>query len=53
MSWPSSEQIALCKPVAVVRMPDGDEFIVKPSIEKMKVVELYTRDKSLLEGLDL
>jgi hypothetical protein len=53
MSWPSSEQIALCKAVAVVRMPDGEEFIVKPSIDKMKVVELYTRDKSLLEGLDL
>ena len=53
MSWPSSEQIALCKAVAVVRMPDGEEFIIKPSIDKMKVVELYTRDKSLLEGLDL
>jgi hypothetical protein len=53
MFWPSSEQIALCKAVAVVRMPDGEEFIVKPSIDKMKVVELYTRDKSLLEGLDL
>lgn len=52
-SWPSSEQIALGKAKVIVQIPDGGEFVVEPSIKDMKVVELYTRDKSLLEGLDL
>ena len=51
--WPSSEQKKLGKARVVARMPNGEEFILEPSIDGMEVKELYTRDKSLLEGLDL
>ena len=52
-SWPSSEQVSLGKAQFTLRLPSGEEFIVSPSLVGISVTELYTRDKSLLEGLDL
>jgi hypothetical protein len=37
----------------VLASPSGDEFEQRLSLSQLKVTELYTRDKSLLEGLDL
>lgn len=52
-SWPSSEQVLNGRARLVVRLPDGDEVEFFPSLEGIKVTEIYTRDKSFLEGLDL
>lgn len=51
--WPSSEQVSLGKAQFTISLPSGEEFIVSPSLVGISVTELYTRDKSLLEGLDL
>ena len=52
--WPSSEQIALGKSSILVRLPNGEEHSVVASVAGLEVAaEMYTRDKSLLEGLDL
>lgn len=52
-TWPSSEQVSLGKAQFTLRLPSGEEFGVSPSLVGISVTELYTRDKSLLEGLDL
>ncbi len=52
-TWPSSEQVSLGKSLIMVRLPSGEEYSITPSLVGIKVTELYTRDKSLLEGLDL
>lgn len=52
-SWPSSEQVKIGTACVVLALPSGDEFEQRPSLSQLKVTELYTRDKSLLEGLDL
>jgi hypothetical protein len=52
-SWPSSEQVAIGKFSIMLVLPSGDEFEADPSVTEIRVTELYTRDKSLLEGLDL
>jgi len=52
-SWPSSEQILRGQALAIIRMPSGDEFKVPWSITTLQVTELYKRDKSFLEGLEL
>jgi len=52
-SWPSSEQVKIGTAYVVLALPSGDEFEQRPSLSHLKVTELYTRDKSLLEGLDL
>lgn len=52
-SWPSSEQVKVGTACVVLTLPSGDEFEQRPSLSHLKVTELYTRDKSLLEGLDL
>jgi hypothetical protein len=52
-AWPSSEQVALGKSLVIVRLPSGEEFNMAPSLTGIKVTELYTRDKTMLEGLDL
>lgn len=51
--WPSSEQIQIAKSCIVLALPSEDEFEKYPSLSAIKVNELYTRDKSLLEGLDI
>ncbi len=51
--WPSSEQKMMGKALFNLRLPSGEEFCVSESLDAIKVTELYTRDKSLLEGLDL
>lgn len=52
-AWPSSEQVSLGKAQFTLSLPSGEEFTVSPSLAGISVTELYTRDKSLLEGLDL
>lgn len=52
-SWPSSEQVKIGTISVVVALPSEDEFEQHPSLSEVKVSELYTRDKSLLEGLDI
>ena len=52
-SWPSSEQLLSGHARLVVRLPDGDEVEYIPLLGEVKVTEIYTRDKSFLEGLDL
>jgi hypothetical protein len=52
-TWPSSEQVSLGNAQFTVILPSGEEFGVSPSLAGISVTELYTRDKSLLEGLDL
>jgi len=51
--WPSSEQVSLGKALAFLRLPSGEEFSIPLSLDAIEVTELYTRDKSLLEGLEL
>ena len=52
-SWPSSEQVKMGTACIVLALPSEDEFEQRPLLSQLKVAELYTRDKSLLEGLDL
>jgi hypothetical protein len=52
-SWPSSDQVTLGKAIVTVRLPSGEEYNMAPSLKGIEVGEIYTRDKSLLEGLDL
>ncbi|MBN2258342.1 MAG: hypothetical protein JW704_11045 [Anaerolineaceae bacterium] len=52
-TWPSSEQVSLGKANFTLRLPSGEEFGVSTSLVGISVTELYTRDKSILEGLDL
>jgi hypothetical protein len=52
-AWPSSEQLQIAKSCIVLALPSEDEFEKYISLSAVKVNELYTRDKSLLEGLDI
>lgn len=52
-SWPSGEQKAHGKVVFTVCLPDGDEFEIENGLDKLEIVELYSRDNTLLEGFDL
>lgn len=52
-SWPSSEQKMSGQLHVIIRLPDGDEIEYLPTLEEVKITEIYTRDKSFLEGLDL
>jgi hypothetical protein len=51
--WPSSEQITKGSARAIIQLPEGDEYTSEINLSGLQVTELYTRDKSLLEGLDL
>lgn len=51
--WPSSEQITQGSAQAIIQLPEGDEYSCEINLSNLQVTELYTRDKSLLEGLDL
>lgn len=52
-SWPSSAQKDLGKSHAIFVLPSGEELVVKISMSDLKVMELYTRDKSLFEEFNL
>lgn len=52
-SWPSSEQIMKGQVRVVFCLPDGNEVERFPKLDQVIVTEIYTRDKSFLEGLDL
>jgi len=52
-AWPSSEQVKIGKSRIVLALPSEDELEKSPLLSAITVNELYTRDKSLLEGLDL
>lgn len=51
--WPSSEQVVQGSAQAIIQLPEGDEYTSDINLSGLQVTELYTRDKSLLEGLDL
>lgn len=52
-AWPSSEQKAQGSAQAFFQLPEGDDYASEINLSDLEVTELYTRDKSLLEGLDL
>lgn len=52
-SWPSSDQRELGYALAILKLPSGEEISAKLPLDKLEIIELYTRDKSLFEGLDL
>lgn len=52
-AWPSSEQLATGRALVVACMPDGQEITFQLTLTDLKVAEMYTRNKSFLEGLDL
>lgn len=52
-AWPSSEQKTQGRAQVFIQLPEGNDYASEINLSDLEVTELYTRDKSLLEGLDL